>query len=186
MHLGLVLPGGNGGPYTAPLLVPSLALEEQGARVEVVAYPDFRPKGLELEDATAFDEIVLERVLEHVASAPWETITFVAKSRGTLFLSAMPPLPTAATMQAVWVTPLLGFEYVRRGLLDKGWRSLVAAGGADPYHDRPAHDEVCRALGASTLVVPGADHGLVVRGDVRATVAGFAALGEASLRFLGV
>lgn len=184
MHLGLMLPGGNAGPYTAPLLIPSLALEDVGAQVEVVEYPDFRPQGLDLEDAAEFNDVVFERVVEKVDVARWDMITFVAKSRGTLFLSAMPPLSTEAIVQAIWMTPLLGFEYVRRGILEKGWRSLVVAGAADPYHDAQAHEAVCRELGASTLVLEGADHGLVVAGDVRSTVAGYAALADASLRFL--
>ena len=74
MHLGLVLPGGNAGPYTAPLLIPTLALEERGAHVEVVAYPGHRPKGLELVDATDFNEVVFQRVVEKVDDAPWDTI----------------------------------------------------------------------------------------------------------------
>jgi hypothetical protein len=185
MHLGLVLPGGNAGPYTAPLLIPSLALEEVGARVEVVEYPDFRPSGLGPEEAKAFNDVVFQRVVEKVEARRWDVITFVAKSLGTLFLSTMGPLPTHAAIRAIWVTPLLGFEYVRSGILEKGWPSLLVAGAADPYHDAQAHDEVRRELDAASLVVEGADHGLVVDGDVRSTVGGYAALADASLQFLG-
>ena len=184
MHLGLVLPGGNAGPYTAPLLLPALALEEVGAQVEVVEYPNFRPDGLGFEEAAAFNDVVFRRVVEKVEAGRWDVITFVAKSRGTLFLSTMGPLPTQAAIQAIWVTPLLGLDYVRNGILARGWPSLLVAGGADPYHDAEAHGQVCHELGASTLVVEGADHGLVVAGDVRSTVGGYAALADASLRFL--
>lgn len=184
MHLGLVLPGGNAGPNTAPLLIPSLALEEVGAHVEVVEYPDLRPTGLGLEEAKTFNDLVFRRVVEKVEAGRWDVIIFVAKSRGTLFLSTMGPLPTQAALQAIWVTPLLGFDYVRSGIVEKGWRSLLVAGGADPYHDAQAHEEACRKLGASTLVVEGANHGLVVGGDVRSTVDGYAALAEASLQFV--
>ena len=43
-HLALVLPGGAGGPYTAPLLVPSLAVEEAGARLMSFLIPSFGPE----------------------------------------------------------------------------------------------------------------------------------------------
>lgn len=138
----MVLPGGNAGPYTAPLLVPSLALAELGAHVEIVPYPDFRPGGLEREHAVAFDAFVFERVVEIVESDAWDRVTFVAKSRGTLFLSTMPSLPCSAPIEAIWVTPLLGFDYVRTGVLEKRWRSLMVAGSADDYHDGPAHPRV--------------------------------------------
>lgn len=86
-------------------------------------------------------------------------------------------------MDAIWVTPLLGLDYVRTGVLAKGWPSLIVAGAADPYHDRAAHEAVCTQLSASQLVIDDADHGLVVAGDVRKTVDGFRALAEASLAF---
>jgi len=182
-HLALILQGGGAGPYTAPLLIPSLALAETGARVEVVAYPEFRPEGLELEDAREFDEFVTRSLRELVGSGTWDRITFIAKSRGTLYLAAMSePLP-CDQVEAIWVTPLLGFDYVRQGVLAKSWRSLVVAGGADPYHDIDAHSAVCRELQAEQLVIADANHGLVVAGDVLRTVSGFQALAEASLAF---
>ena len=45
-HVALVFPGGVAGPYTVPLLVPSLAVEETVAQVKVVRYPELRPRGL--------------------------------------------------------------------------------------------------------------------------------------------
>ena len=182
-HLALVLPGGNADRYTAPVLIPSLALEEVGAQLEVVPYPDFRPAGLERDDARAFDEFVRERVIEIVGSGTWSRVTFIAKSRGTLFLAPMPDLVSGASVEAIWVTPLLGLDYVRQGVLGKGWRSLIVAGSADPYHDASAHDAVCSAIGATSLVIDGAHHGLVVDGDVLATIDGYRALAEASLAF---
>jgi hypothetical protein len=48
-------------------------------------------------------------------------------------------------IDAIWVTPLLGLDYVWAGAIDKAWPSLGVAGSADPYHDPAAHAEVCRA-----------------------------------------
>ena len=182
-HLALVLPGGGAGPYTAPLLIPSLALEEVGAVVEVVEYPDFRPPSLDLAAAEAFDEHVTQSVRTLVGAGTWDRITFVAKSRGTLYLAAMTEQLPCEHVEAIWVTPLLGLDYVRQGVLAKGWRSLLVAGSADPYHDADAHAAVCDQLRAEQLVIANAHHGLVVPGDVRRTVDGFRALAEASLAF---
>jgi hypothetical protein len=68
--IGLVLPGGWAGPYTASSLVPSLAVEEAGAGVKVVPYPEFRPRGLERADAREFDVFVFQRVVEHPCHNP--------------------------------------------------------------------------------------------------------------------
>src|SRR5437899_10780151 len=101
-HLALVLPGGAGGPYTAPSLVPSLALEEIWAVVAVVRYPDFRPQGLERADAIEFDAVVSERVVEVLKRESWSRVTFVAKSSGTLFLAARGEVPLPADVDAIW------------------------------------------------------------------------------------
>ena len=84
-----MLPGAGGGPYTAPVLIPLLAVEEAGADVEIVPYPEFRPAGLELADALEFDAFVSERVVDILAEERPSRVTFIAKSRGTLFLSAI-------------------------------------------------------------------------------------------------
>ena len=140
-------------------------------------------ESLELDAARDFNEQVTLALREIVDSGSWSRITFVAKSRGTLYLAAMSESLPCERVDAIWVTPLLGLDYVRNGVLSKAWRSLIVAGGADPYHDRGAHDAVCNQLTASELVIENADHGLVVGGDVRKTVDGFKALAEASLAF---
>ena len=183
-HLALVLPGGAAGsPYTAPLLIPWLAVEEAGAEVKIVPYPEFRPPGLALTDALEFDAFVFDRVVEILAEGRPSKVTFIAKSRGTLFLSAMGDISLPSDVDAIWVTPLLGLDYVRNGVLAKGWPSLLVAGSADDYHHPVAHAKVCETMGAESLIIDGADHGLVVPRNVRATIEGFRALAGASLAF---
>lgn len=185
-HLALVLEGGRARVDSPPLLIPCLALEQVGAQVEVVPYPDFRPPSLALEDAGPFDEFVIERLRERVASGTWRRITFIVKSLGTLVLARIPTLPELAAahdIDVIWVTPLLGLDYVRNGVLDKGWRSLLVAGAADEYHDAAAHADVCRRLGAESLVIAGADHALIIDADPLRTIDGYRALAEAALAF---
>ncbi len=141
------------------------------------------PRGLERADALEFDAFVSQRVVEILAERRASRVTFIAKSRGTLFLSAMGEMPLPADVDAIWVTSLLGFDYVRDGVVDKRWPSLLVAGSADRYHDPDAHAKVRETIGAESLIIDGADHGLVVGGSVRATVEGFRALAEASLAF---
>jgi hypothetical protein len=133
-HLVVVLPGANNDPWTAPLLLPALALEQLGAKVERVSYAEPQPRGLGLEDSREFNARVTEQVAEILKQHHPAKVTFVAKSRGTLFLAAMDKALVDRNVEAVWVTPLLGLDYVRAGVLDKAWPSLVVAGSADPHH----------------------------------------------------
>ena len=185
-HLTVVLPGGNNDPWTPPVLLPALALEQQGATVERISYGHPRPAGLGLEDSQEFNEAVAAQVAEVVERHEPHRITFVAKSRGTLFLAAMDDTAITCLVDASWgTTPLVGLDDVGHGIIGKRWRSLLVAGGADPYHDQRVHDEVRTAIGAEELVIPGANHGLVVERDPLATADGYRRLAEASVRFVG-
>jgi hypothetical protein len=182
-HLAIVLPGGNNDPWTPPVLLPSLALEEAGASVERISYKT-PARGLGLDDSAEFNAAVVTQVTEAMDRHQPDTVTFVAKSRGTLFLAAMDTSVVTCDVNAMWITtPLIGLDYVREGIVDKAWRSMLVAGSADPYHDPVVHDEICAELDAVGLVIPGGNHGLVVDGDVLATVDGYRQLAEASLSF---
>lgn len=185
LHLGVVLPGGNNDPWTPPVLLPSLALEQTGATVERISYGDRRARGLTVEESADFNDAVLKDVAAVIDRHQPDRVTFVAKSRGTLFLAAMDKAAVTCDVAAIWVTtPLVGLDYVGEGIIGKSWPSLLVAGSADPYHDPLSHDEICAALGAEELVISGGNHGLVVDGDVLATVDGYRQLAEASLKFV--
>ena len=184
-HLAVVLPGGNNDPWTPPVLLPSLALESAGAVVERISYGEPRPRGLGLEDSSQFNAAVLEQLVALIHQHEPDRITFVAKSRGTLFLAAMDE-PISCEVAAIWVTtPLVDLQYVGRGIVGKAWRSLLGAGSADPYHDATTHSDICATLGADELVISNANHGLVVERDALATADGYRELAKASLTFVG-
>lgn len=183
-HIAVVLPGGNNDPWTPPVLLPSLALEAAGAVLERIPYGEPHPRGLGLEDSVEFNAAVLERLLEVIDQHKPDRITFVAKSRGTLFLAALDQ-PFDCEVSAIWVTtPLVDLPYVRRGIVEKGWRSLLVAGSADPYHDAAVHADVCAALDADDLVIPNANHGLVIERNALATADGYREVARASLAFV--
>ncbi len=68
-------------PTPRLLLVPSLAVEETGAQVKVVPYPELRPRGLERAEALEFDAFVSERVVEILAETSPSKVTFIASWR---------------------------------------------------------------------------------------------------------
>jgi hypothetical protein len=62
---------------------------------------------------------------------------------------------------------------------------LVVSGDADRAYDGEAMETVVAAVGGETLTIAGADHSLIVDGDVLATVEGLRRLAVAVLRFAG-
>jgi hypothetical protein len=80
---------------------------------------------------------------------------------------------------------VFGRDVVRTGASAKAWRCLVVSGAADPSYDAPGTQAVldAAAKGSDELVLLGADHSLVVRGDLAATVDGWRRLADAVVAF---
>lgn len=175
----IVLPGRGYGAHGPAIRLPVLALEAAGAATAVIDYP----AGLTGDEhGPALVAAVEQRI--RIAMAGAARVTLVAKSLGTALLAALVPrLPEAAEVEAVWITPLFGDEGVRAAATDSGWRSLLVAGGADPFHHPAAHQTVAETTGAASLVIPGADHALEVAGQPGATVEGLRQLTEATSAF---
>ena len=181
-HLALVLPGAGYGPGQPVLLLPALAVGQLGAEVKVVPYPNERPRQPDREVTRPFTDQVEGAVRALLAEAEPQTVTFIAKSLGTIALASLGVLP-CEEVRAIWLTPIFGVDYVRHGAVDKAWPSLVVAGGADPLHDAAGHAEVVAATGGRSVVIAGGNHALEVEGHVVATVEGWAALVAAVLEF---
>src|SRR4051794_28114 len=77
-HLALVLAGSGYGPDGPVLAVPSLALSQRGALVEVVPYPDRRPS-LEEAEMAEFAGVVERSVAALLDRHRPRRVTFVAK-----------------------------------------------------------------------------------------------------------
>ena len=182
-HVAVVLPGSGYGADGPALAIPALALEQIGIDVVVATYPAWRPDPEDADEQTRFHQEVVDEILQAVAGAV--RVTFVAKSLGTIVLSGLDPraLPAGTRVRAIWVTPVFGWKRVGVDAAAKGWPSLIVSGGADRSYDRDATQKVVAATKADELVLDGADHSLVVRGDVHATVDGFRRLADAVLAF---
>ena len=183
-HLALVLPGQSYGPAEPALRIPALALKQLGTDIHVVPYPSARPTDLGLEAGRSFYEAVRENTQGIIDDGDWDHVTFLAKSLGTVALSAFgTQLKLPEQVSAIWLTPLFHLDHVREGALAAGWRSLIVCGDADPSYDGPTTDLVVAGLGAEQLLLRGAAHSLEVGGDVLATLDRLQHLANAVLRF---
>ncbi len=114
------------------------------------------------------EEAVAARESARAAGAHGPCVV-VAKSLGTLAL----PWALREGLAGAWLTPLSTDVAVRTALGDAGPEHLVVAGDADPFW-RPA-ELVTRA---DVVTVPGADHGLTLGDDWRASLAAQSAVFE--------
>lgn len=183
-HLAILLPGRGYGALGPALRLPRLAVEQSGAEVVEIEYGPV-PVADDPESWQRLYVSAAEQISAAVAERNPSQLTFIAKSLGTIVLASLPawvPIPFSA--RAVWLTPIFGRESVRRGVIAKNWPSLLVAGEADDLHEQRHHETVANALGAGSLVLPGADHMLEVPGNVLATWDGLRTLTEGVLDFV--
>lgn len=164
----IVLPGSG---YTAqqPVLeYPSHALEGAGWSLRTVVW-DGRPTS-RAEGFAVYEHVVRDVV----AGAGGARCLVLGKSLGTLVL----PLCVELGVPGAWVTPLIAemaeapaVRAAALALAASGLPALLAGSPADPSWDA----DVAARSGARVVEVAGADHGLIVPGDWRASLAG---LGE--------
>lgn len=176
--LALVLPGGGYTPLGPAIRFSILALEQLGFEARDVSYPE-----VEACDGTFpwddFSAATAERIEAILSAGDWTETAVVAKSLGTGVLARIGSALDVPRPRAIWLTPLFGAQRTREGAIALGWPSLIVAGTADDHHDSAGFNEVVEALDARTLLVDGADHGLEIAGDARATVAAMAELVDA-------
>jgi hypothetical protein len=99
---------------------------------------------------------------------------------GHLLTMADPP----PAVGAVWLTPLLGEERLRRQITQYGGPSLFVIGTADPHFEPLALEKMQIATIGEAVVVRNADHGMDIPGDPIASVRAVERVVEALSRFL--
>src|SRR5271155_113141 len=139
-HLTIVLPGRGYGAHGPAIHFPRRALEDHGAETVVVEYrsgPQTVGVKLAME---AFHRTVSSQGAAFVEEARPARVTFLAKSLGTIALAALDdPRSLAASVDAIWLTPIFGQEPVRAGAIRHGLPSLLVAGEADALHVPERH-----------------------------------------------
>ena len=96
----------------------------------------------------------------------YRDVTIVGKSIGTLAMAHL--LSTESNLsaaRAVWLTPLLRNENLRRQINNWRGKSLFVIGTSDPEYDEALLAEVEAATRGKSLVIEGGDHSLEIDGD---------------------
>ena len=115
----------------------------------------------------------------------YERVVLIGKSLGTramgYLLTVADPHPNVG---AVWLTPLLGEEQLRKQIQQYGGPSLFVIGTADPHFDPVVLEKMQVATIGEAVVVRNADHGMDIPGDPIASVRAIERVVEALGRFL--
>ena len=117
-----------------------------------------------IADVTAACQVAL-------SNRPYSRITAVGKSLGTLgvaHLLTQEYIPASA--EAIWLTPVLGYEPLMQQIQEWRGRSLFVIGTSDPYYDLAHLSHVATATGGEILVIEGADHSMEIEGDIYASL----------------
>lgn len=151
-----MLPGGSGGVFQSALYWATVALVDSGWDVHV-AHWSARPDEHEVRSAASAG-------LERLASRG--DLLVLGKSLGSLAA----PEVTLAGVRAIWLTPLMERGPVVEAIGSGDVGTLLVAGTDDPSWRRPPDRD-----GLHIREIVGANHGLLIPGDWRRSLA---ALGE--------
>lgn len=163
-HLAFVFPGVGYNGSMPLLYYPARMLTGQGADVLRVDY-DYRRMDPGVREG-AFAADVTAAWQAGLAERPYERVTLIGKSLGTLALGhLLATVPDPPPLRSIWLTPLFGDERLRRQALQVRHPAFFAAGTADAHHDAQALAAVQEATGGEALVIEGANHSLELEGD---------------------
>jgi hypothetical protein len=158
-RMAIVLPGARNGPHVPLLTYAADAAHARGARIRRVYWdPPYDPDETPLAAAGPW--------VGHQVPAISGLPLLIGKSLGTHAAGAA----AEHGLPAVWLTPLLTFDWIVDALRRATAPALLVGGTADRYWD----GGLARRLSPYVLEIDGADHGMYVPGPLAnsATVLG--------------
>src|SRR5688572_24995872 len=168
-HLGIILPGYRYSPEMAPLYYAARILLEQGADVLRIEYAYYRTDFLkppeDEQDKWISSDVfaTCNNVLSH---HPYEKITLIGKSLGTVAMGHLLADNRFHTAIYVWETPLLTVEWLRSRIEKTRPYSLFVIGTADKFYKPDILKHLEHLTNGRSVVIEGANHALEIPGDI--------------------
>jgi hypothetical protein len=159
----VVAPGGNYGPDGPLLMYARLAVERRGGRAHRIEWQMDPSGGVDFSQLRAMVNAQVASLVDEVTAATGTPPVIIGKSLGTLAA----PLVADRGLAAVWFTPLLTDKATVAALRRATGPHLLVGGTADRLWD----GEVARSLGPEIVEIDGADHGMIVPGELAASAA---------------
>jgi hypothetical protein len=186
-HLGIILPGYRYSVEMAPLYYAGRILFNRGAdllRIEYAYYRTQFSKLPENEQGKWISSDVFAACNAGLSYRPYEKITLVGKSLGTVAMGHLLSDRRFQQATCVWVTPLLTVEWLTSRIEQVHPRSLFIIGTADKFFkpDMLRHLEL--ATKGTSLVIEGANHSLEIPGDIPKSLTALNQMVQAVQEFL--
>ena len=187
-HLGIVLPGYRYSPEMPPLYYAGRILLEQGAdllRIEYAYYRTAFPNQSQDEQDKWISADVSAACEVGLSQRPYEKITLIGKSMGTVAMCQLLADPRFQKAACVWLTPLLTVDWLSARIEQFHPRSLFIIGTADRFYRPDILKHLEQVTGGQSLVLEGLNHGLEIPGDIPRSLAALGQIVQALQEFLG-
>jgi hypothetical protein len=168
-NLAVIFPGAGYTTMGPMLYYIGQTLVERGDDVLLVEY-----KSALSADPSRVGEIAVAAITEGLRQGSYERIILVGKSLGTRALAHLSRTKNSwngddKPIRSIWLTPLLGDPALVSEIGKLGDAQFLATGTEDhPHYQANALSGLSESV--ETFVIPGADHGLDIPGDVLASI----------------
>jgi hypothetical protein len=186
-HLGMILPGYHYSADMPPLHYAGRVLFEQGADVLSVDYTYYRTdftKQPQNEQDQWISSDVLAACNAGLSQHPYEKITLVGKSLGTIAMGHLLAEARFRKATCIWMTPILSADWLCSRIEQVQPRSLFIIGTADQFYQPEVLKNLEQATKGHTLVLEGVNHGLQVPGDISKSLLALNQIVQACQEFL--
>jgi hypothetical protein len=130
------------------------------------AYDEFTME--EICEAVQYD---VEKVLNHFLSeTSYDQYYFVAKSIGTIGLSAVLAKPEFENANIIWLTPLLIRDDVLEAMINSSHSSLSFIGTNDRNYDVPRYERMKQNSNIISKVISNVNHGMQYEADTLGSI----------------
>ena len=187
-HLGIILPGYRHSVDMPDLHYAGRILLEQGANVLRVEYAYARTNFMEQPEAEQdqwLSSDVFAACNAALSERPYEKITLVGKSLGTIAMGHLLDDRRFQNAACVWSTPLLTLAWLCSRIEQIRPRSLFIIGTADKFYKPDILKQLQRATKGGSCIVEGANHGLEIPGDIPKSLSALNQIVKALQEFLG-
>ncbi|HJS17817.1 MAG TPA: hypothetical protein VJ785_03660 [Anaerolineales bacterium] len=187
-HLGIILPGYRFSADMPALHYSRRVLLEQGADVLSVDYAYYRTNFMMQEDSEQdqwMSSDVFAASNAGLSQRPYEKVTLVGKSIGTIALGLLLADSRFQQSACVWLTPLLTSERLCSQIEKVRPRSLFVIGTADRYYKPDVLKHLEDITDGHALVLEGVEHGLEIPGDIPKSLSVLNQITQTVQEFLG-
>lgn len=186
-HLGILLPGYRYSADMPPLHYIRRVLLEQGADTLSVDYVYYRTNFMDQsqeEQDRWISADVFAACNAGLSQHPYEKITLVGKSLGTIAMGHLLADPRFRQATCIWLTPLLTVDWLRTRIEQIHPRSLFIIGTADQFYRPDILKQLETVTSGRALVIEDANHAMEIPGDIHRSVQALNQIVQALQEFL--